>query len=68
MVKMIPFWLFLNSLTGPKIYTGQESPPVWTQEAYRPLRSNYSICCPIPGGTPSLARGLPPPGEPAPGT
>ena len=24
----------------------QESPPAWTQEAYRPLCSKYSLCCP----------------------
>ena len=32
----------------------QESPPAWTQEAYRPLCSKYSLCCPNwvpPGGT-----------------
>ena len=28
----------------------QESPPAWTQEAYRPRHINYSICCPVPGG------------------
>ena len=26
--------------------TEQESPPAWTQEAYRPLCSKYSLCCP----------------------
>ena len=32
-----------------------ESPPAWTQEAYRPLCSKYSLCCPNwvpPGGYP----------------
>ena len=29
----------------------QDSPPVWTQEAYCPLRSEYSLC-PILGGYP----------------
>ena len=24
----------------------QDSPPAWTQEAYRPPRSEYSFCCP----------------------
>ena len=28
----------------------QESPPAWTQEAYRPRRIKHSICCPIRGG------------------
>ena len=27
----------------------QESPPEWTQEAYRPPRSKYSLCCCLPG-------------------
>ena len=27
-----------------KIYSQQESPPAWTQEAYRPHRIKYSIC------------------------
>ena len=53
----------------------QESPAAWMQEAYRPLRSKYSFCCPnrggylIPGvvphpwlgGTPSLAGRVPHP-------
>ena len=34
----------------------QESPPAWTQEAYRPPCSEYSFCCPTrvppPGGVP----------------
>ena len=34
----------------------QESPPAWTQEAYRPPCSEYSFCCPTwvppPGGYP----------------
>ena len=41
----------------------KESPPAWTQEAYRPRRIKYSICCPIPGGggagVPTMARGVP---------
>ena len=40
----------------------QQSPPAWTQEAYRPPRSKYSICCPIPGGRyPIPGRGVPHP-------
>ena len=39
----------------------QESPPAWTQEAYRPLCSKYSLCCPnwVPpwGGYPDPPRG-----------
>ena len=31
----------------------QDSPPAWTQEAYRPPRSEYSFCCPN-GGYPIL--------------
>ena len=27
-------------------YMSQESPPAWTQEAYRPPCSKYSLCCP----------------------
>ena len=43
---------------------GQESPPAWTQEAYRPLCSEYSFCCPIladPPSTPRLDWPDPPP-------
>ena len=54
----------------------QESPPAWTQEAYRPLCSKYSLCCPNwvpprggtrtpPGGVPGPPKGVPgqvPPG------
>ena len=43
----------------------QESPPAWTQEAYRPPCSEYSFCCPTrvppPGGY--LTR-VPPQGGP----
>ena len=50
----------------PKTKNKQESPPAWTQEAYRPQRIKYSICCPIleggylplPGG---IYLGVPPP-------
>ena len=28
------------------MYFEQESPPAWTQEAYRPPCSEYSFCCP----------------------
>ena len=42
----------------------QESPPAWTQEAYRPPCSEYSFCCPtwVPppqGGTPTPPGGYP---------
>ena len=33
-----------------KICPEQESPPAWTQKAYRPRHIKYSICCPIWGG------------------
>ena len=54
----------------------QESPPAWTQEAYRPPCSEYSLCCPtrVPprGGTwPGYPPGgvqVPPGGVPDPGT
>ena len=49
----------------------QENPPEWIQEAFRPLRSKYSLCCPVlgvshpwPGGTPEWGT---PPGK-GPGT
>ena len=29
------------------IYVQQDSSPAWTQEAYRPPCSKYSLCCPI---------------------
>ena len=38
----------------------QDSPPAWTQEAYRPQRISYSIRFPIRGGggrSPTLAEG-----------
>ena len=41
--------------------TEQESPPAWTQEAYRPPRSKYTLCCSCWGvprvGTPAGGRG-----------
>ena len=42
-----------------QIYRKQESPPVWTQEAYRPPHSKCSLCW--WGGTPSSHGGVPPP-------
>ena len=54
---------------GWKIRIEQESPPAWTQEAYRPPCSEYSFCCPtwVPprGGTRS---GTPPGGGTQSGT
>ena len=40
----------------------QESPPAWTQEAYRPPCSKYSLCC--PNLVPPPARVPPQPGYP----
>ena len=42
--------LVVNSVNPIK----QENPPAWTQEAYRPPRSKYTLCC-------SGGRGTPPP-------
>ena len=57
-------------------YCQQESPPAWTQEAYRPPCSEYSFCCPtrVPprGGyltqVPPWGVRVPPGGVPDPGT
>ena len=49
----------------------QESPPAWTQEAYRPPCSEYSFCCPTrvpPPGGGGTWPGHPPRGVPDPGT
>ena len=50
----------------------QESPPAWTQEAYRPPCSEYSFCCPtrVPPPPPGEGTrpGYPPGGGPDPGT
>ena len=45
-----------------KIINKQESPPAWTQEAYRPPCSKYSLCC--PNWVPPPARVSPQPGYP----
>ena len=44
----------------------QESPPAWTQEAYRPPCIEYSFCCPtwVPPPHPDLAGGVPWSGTP----
>ena len=44
-----------------KDYMRQESPPAWTQEAYRPPRSKYTLCCSCWGGGVPWA-GTPPSG------
>ena len=42
----------------------QESPPAWTQEAYRPPCSEYSFCCPTRVPPPPGGGGVPDPGTP----
>ena len=42
-----------NEVFG-KFTCKQESPPAWTQEAYRPPCSEYSFCCPILADAPQL--------------
>ena len=53
------FFVVKKLVTEQKI-TEQESPPAWTQEAYRPRRIKYLLSYPGcgggTGGTPSLAR------------
>ena len=44
---MTPYWYIMNRCIHT---TWQESPPTWTQEAYRAQLIKYSICCPIPAG------------------
>ena len=39
----------------------QESPPAWTQEAHRPPRSKYTLCC--SGRGVPLPERVPPPGK-----
>ena len=39
----------------------QESPPAWTQEAYHPPCSKYSLCCPILADPPPPLADWPPP-------
>ena len=46
----VPKWIFrIIDLFG-DIQNKQESPPAWTQEAYRPRHIKYSICYPVRGG------------------
>ena len=45
-------------LKFPKNSCRQESPPAWTQEAYRPPCSKYSLCC--PNWVPPPGQGTPP--------
>ena len=44
------FIVFANktkNLVNPTLIWWQESPSAWTQEAYRPPRSKYSLCCSV---------------------
>ena len=45
-----------------KIIFKQESPPAWTQEAYRPPHSKCLLCCSVWGGVPHPRVGVPQPG------
>ena len=47
-------------LWNEKIKWEQESPPAWTQEAYHPPCSKYSLCCPVLADPP-LSAGPDPP-------
>ena len=44
------------------IITQQDSPPAWTQEAYRPPRGKHMLCYPRWGGVPTLVGGTYPGG------
>ena len=64
-------WKHLRVVVVINIISKQESPPAWTQEAYRPPCSEYSFCCPtwVPPPDrvpphPDLARGGTWPGYP----
>ena len=57
-LKLVMFDFGNRKSSYSKFNFKQDSPPAWTQEACRPPRSKYSICCPIPGrGTPSWPGG-----------
>ena len=71
------FTIFQKSVPGSRrvhyFKCQQESPPAWTQEAYRHQRIKYSICCSILGEGTYLGRGYlpwdtPPPPDLAGGT
>ena len=47
--KVIRLWIQLGINHQ---HIKQESPPAWTQEAYRPPRNKYMLCCSCWGGTP----------------
>ena len=58
-------WVFVTwqkfiTQSNPNQCLSQESPPAWTQEAYRPRRIKYSIYYPVRGG---VAPPAPPPGQ-----
>ena len=50
-----------------KVSWEQVSPTAWTQKAYCPPRSKYSLSCPILGGYPIPGQGVPHPEVPLPG-
>ena len=55
-----PLWEMLDlPLTIEWIHRQQVSSPAWTQEAYRPPLIKYSMCCPVPGGTPGTPSSWP---------
>ena len=53
------FYIDLHWLKEAVLLVQQESPPAWTQEAYRPPCSEYSFCCPT--WVPPPPAGYPPP-------
>ena len=73
---LLRFWILLHndptqcvrilSKWNCKEKTKQESPPAWTQEAYRPPRSNNSFCCHILADPPLRLDLTPPPAGPDP--
>ena len=63
------FFFHFRAVLG-ESWLKQESPPAWTQEAYRPPCSEYSFCCPTwvppPGRVPPPPSRVPPSGRVSP--
>ena len=53
---------YFNSNHSRWSFIEQESPPAWTQEAYRPPCREYSFCCPILADPPPRVDLIPPAG------
>ena len=54
---VLSLFCYSKNVTAKWSLSKQDSPPAWTQEAYRPLCGKHTLCYPRWGGVPTLVGG-----------